>query len=50
MTLISGLIADWCIFDGAYSLTEKGWKITEFTISKIVDGFIVDKKVNSLIE
>jgi len=50
MTLISGLIADWCIFDGAYSLTEKGWKITEFTITKIVDVFIVDKKVNLHIE
>lgn len=37
MTLLSGLIADWCIFDGQYSLTEKGWKLTEFTISKMVD-------------
>jgi len=39
MTLLSGMIADWCIFDGAYSLTEKGWELTNFTISNMVDSY-----------
>jgi len=44
MTLICGLIADWCIFDGEYSLVEKGWKLTRFTISKMIEPYVVIKK------
>lgn len=41
MTLLSGLIADWCIFNGAYSLTDKGWELTEFAVANMVDRYCV---------
>ncbi|MBI4857648.1 MAG: TetR/AcrR family transcriptional regulator [Acetobacterium woodii] len=41
MTLLSGLIADWCIFNGAYSLTDKGWELTEFAVANMVDKYCV---------
>ena len=41
MTLLSGLIADWCIFNGTYSLTDKGWELTEFTIANVVDKYCI---------
>lgn len=28
MVFVSGMIADWCIFNGRYSLTEKSWKLS----------------------
>lgn len=41
MTLLSGMIADWCIFNGTYSLTDKGWELTEFTIANMVDKYCI---------
>lgn len=49
MTLISGLIADWCIFNGAYSLTDKGWELTEFAIANIVDQYSLREKNRKMI-
>lgn len=28
MVFVSGMIADWCIFNGKYSLTERSWKLS----------------------
>lgn len=40
-TLLSGLIADWCIFNGAYFLTDKGWELTEFAVFNMVDKYCI---------
>lgn len=44
MKLTCGMIADWCIFDGEYSLTDTGWELTHFMISNILDKYILKRE------
>lgn len=36
MTFLSGMIADWCIFNGAYSISEKGWWLSPMIIDALL--------------
>ena len=41
MTFLSGMIADWCIFDGAYSISEKGWWLSPMIIYSLIDPYLI---------
>lgn len=41
MTFVSGMIADWCIFNGTYSISEKGWKLFPVIIESLVGPYMI---------
>lgn len=41
MVFVSGLIADWCIFDGTYSLTERSWSLSFQLIEKLMREYLI---------
>ncbi|UWG95791.1 TetR/AcrR family transcriptional regulator [Dehalobacter sp. DCM] len=36
MIFLSGLITDWCTFNGSYSISEKSWKLTPLLIRGLI--------------
>jgi AcrR family transcriptional regulator len=41
MIFITGLIADWCIFSGSYSLTERSWTLSMQLIQKLFQDYYI---------